>query len=65
MGDLCRLVWYVVIGLFRSQAELQAEILVLRISSTCCGASLRTDRFKNFDRLVFVGLYSLASSWMA
>jgi hypothetical protein len=30
MGDLCRLVWCVATGLFRSRAALQAEILVLR-----------------------------------
>jgi len=30
MGDLCRLIWYLMTGLFRSRAALQAEILVLR-----------------------------------
>jgi hypothetical protein len=30
MGDLCRLVWSAVVGLFQSRAALQAEILVLR-----------------------------------
>jgi len=30
MSDLCRLIWCAVIGLFRSQAALQAEIVLLR-----------------------------------
>jgi hypothetical protein len=30
MGDLCRLIWTAVVGLFRSRAALQAEVLVLR-----------------------------------
>jgi hypothetical protein len=30
MGDLCRLIWCAVAGLFRSRAALQAEVLVLR-----------------------------------
>jgi len=30
MSDLCRLIWYALIGLFRPRTALQAEILVLR-----------------------------------
>jgi hypothetical protein len=30
MSDLCRLIWCASIGLFRSRAALEAEILVLR-----------------------------------
>jgi hypothetical protein len=30
MSDLCRLVWCALIGLFRSRAALEAEIIVLR-----------------------------------
>ena len=30
MSDLCRLIWCALIGLFRSRAALEAEILVLR-----------------------------------
>jgi hypothetical protein len=30
MSDLCRLIWCALIGLFRSRASLEAEILVLR-----------------------------------
>jgi hypothetical protein len=28
MGDVCRLIWFVVAGLFRSRAALQVEVLV-------------------------------------
>jgi hypothetical protein len=30
MGDMLKLVWWAVIGLFRSRASLQVEILTLR-----------------------------------
>jgi hypothetical protein len=30
MRDLCRLIWWVLVGLFRSRAALEAENLVLR-----------------------------------
>jgi hypothetical protein len=30
MSDLCRLIWCALIGLFRSRAALEAEILILR-----------------------------------
>jgi hypothetical protein len=32
MSNLCRLIWYALIGLLRSRAALEAEILVLGIS---------------------------------
>ena len=61
MGDLCRLVWYAVIGLFRSQAALQAEILVLRHQlNVLRRKSPKRTVLNNIDRLVFVVLYSLA-----
>ena len=61
MGDLCRLVWYLVIGLFRSQAALNAEIIVLRHQlSVLRRKSPERVVLTNFDRLLFVGLYSLA-----
>src|SRR6185369_3874755 len=60
MGDLGRLVWYIVIGVFRSQAALQAENLVLRHQLNVL-RRISPDRvaLTNIDRLVFVGLYSL------
>jgi hypothetical protein len=30
MWDLCRLIWWVLVDLFRPRAKLEAEILVLR-----------------------------------
>jgi hypothetical protein len=30
MGDILKLIWWTVIGLFRSRASLEAEILALR-----------------------------------
>jgi hypothetical protein len=30
MRDLCRLIWWALVGLFRSRAALEAENLVLR-----------------------------------
>jgi hypothetical protein len=30
MSDLCRLIWSAMVGLFRSRAALQAEIVLLR-----------------------------------
>jgi hypothetical protein len=30
MRDVCSLIWFALIGLFRSRASLQAEILMLR-----------------------------------
>jgi hypothetical protein len=30
MGDMLKLIWWAVIGLFRSRASLEAEILTLR-----------------------------------
>jgi transposase InsO family protein len=60
MGDLCRLFWYLVVGLFRSRAALQAEILVLRHQlNVLRRRSPKRLVFKNLDRLVFAGLYSL------
>src|SRR5271155_2083256 len=54
MNDLCRLIWCAVIGLFRSQAALQAEIILLRRGSP------KRVNLSNIDRLVFAGTYSLA-----
>jgi hypothetical protein len=35
MGDLLKLIWYAVAGLFGSRAALQTEVLALGISSMC------------------------------
>jgi hypothetical protein len=61
MGDLCSLIWRVVVGLFRSRAALQAEILVLRHQlNVLRRKSPKRTAFSNLDRLVFTGLYHLA-----
>src|SRR5215467_3696470 len=60
MSDLCALVWCAVVGLFRSRAALQAEILVLRHQlNVLRRRSPRRVATTNVDRLVFAGLYRL------
>src|SRR5947209_2769991 len=61
MSDLCRLIWCALIGLFRSRAALEAEILVLRHQlNVLRRKSPKRLAFGNADCLVFVGLYRLA-----
>src|SRR5271156_5414134 len=61
MSDLCRLIWCAVIGLFRSQAALQAEIVLLRHQlNVLRRGSPKGVNLSNSDRLVFAGTYSLA-----
>src|SRR5262245_3297825 len=61
MRDLCRLIWYTLIGLFRSRAALEAEILVLRHQLNVLGRSCpRRVALSSIDRLLLVGLYRLA-----
>src|SRR6201981_3109921 len=61
MDDLYRLIWCAVVGLFRSRAALQAEILVLRHQlNVLRRKSPKRVAFNNVDRLVFTGLYRLA-----
>jgi hypothetical protein len=62
MSDLCRLIWSAVVGLFRSRAALQAEILFLRHQlNVLRRRSPKRVPLCNIDRLVFAGLYCLAS----
>ena len=61
MSDLCRLIWCVLIGLFRSRAALEAEILVLRHQlNVLRRKSPKRLTFSSIDRLLLVGLYRLA-----
>ena len=61
MGDFCRLIWCAVIGLFRSRAALQAEILVLRHQlNVLRRKGPKRITFRAIDRLLFAGLYRLA-----
>jgi hypothetical protein len=61
MSDLCRLIWCALIGLFRSRAALEAEILVLRHQlNVLRRKSPKRLAFGNVDRLVLAGLYRVA-----
>ena len=61
MGDLFRLIVCAVVGLFRSRAALQAEILVLRHQlNVLQRKSPKRVVLSNVDRVVFTGLYRLA-----
>jgi hypothetical protein len=61
MADLFKLIWLAIIGLFRSRASLEAEILALRYQLNV----LRRRAPKRiavtvFDRLIFASLYRIA-----
>src|SRR6267154_48000 len=65
MRDVCSLIWLALIGLFRSRASLQAEILTLRHQiNVLRRKSPQRLGFTSIDRLVFAGLYRLAP-WRA
>jgi hypothetical protein len=57
LGDLLKLIWYAVAGLFRSRATLQTEVLALRhqLNMLRRRAPKRV-AVSNIDRLVFAGL---------
>ena len=61
MADVLKLIWWAVIGLFRSRASLEAEILTLRCElNVLRRKSSKRVAFSNFDRLIFVCLYQIA-----
>ena len=61
VGDMLKLVWWAVIGLFRARASLEAEILTLRHQlNVLQRKSPKRFTFSNFDRLVFATLYRFA-----
>jgi hypothetical protein len=63
MGDLCRLIWCGLIGLLRSRAALEVEILIRRHQlNVLRRKSPGRLVFSSIDRLVFTGLYRLAPS---
>lgn len=63
MGDLLKLIWFIVIGLFRSRASLEAEILALRHQlNVLRRRAPKRIAFNTFDALVFASLYRLAPS---
>jgi hypothetical protein len=54
MGDLLRLIWYAVAGLFRSRAALQTEVLALRHQlNVLRRRAPKRVTVSNIDRLVF------------
>jgi transposase InsO family protein len=60
MSDLCRLIWCALIGLLRSRAALEAEILVLRHQLNILRRkSPKRVALSSIDRLLLVGLYRL------
>src|SRR5271165_3619467 len=60
MWDACKLLWSLLIGLFRSRASLEAENLVLRQQLIVLRRTApKRLRFSAFDRLLLVGLYRL------
>ena len=61
MRDICNLLWCALVGLFRSRASLEAEILVLRHQlNVLRQKSRKRVVFTDVDRLLFAGLYHLA-----
>ena len=62
MWDGCRVIWSLLIGLFRSRATLEAENLVLRQQILVLRRTApKRLSFNALDRLIFVGLYRLFS----
>jgi transposase InsO family protein len=58
---MLKLIWWVVIGLFRSRASLEAEIVALRHQlNVLRKKSPKRLAYRNFDRLIFAGLYRIA-----
>jgi hypothetical protein len=61
MGDLLKLIWCIVIGLFRSRAVREAEILTLRHQLDVLQRKApKRVVFSTFDRFVFASLYRIA-----
>src|SRR5436190_19613304 len=60
MVEVFILLWSALIGLFRSRARLEAEILVLRHQLNVVRRNApKRFVFGTFDRLAFVGLYRI------
>src|ERR1700739_3899631 len=65
MRDAFSLIWLGLIGLFRSRASLQAEILTLRHQLNVLRRKApQRLTFTSIDRLVFAGLYRLATGML-
>jgi hypothetical protein len=58
MGEIVKLVWWVVIGLFRSRASVEAETPMLRHQLNVLRRKApKRLAFSTFDRAVFASLY--------
>ncbi len=63
MRETCSLVWSALVGLLRSRASLEAEILVLRHQlNVQRRKSPKRLAFSTMDRLIFAGLYRMVPS---
>jgi hypothetical protein len=61
MIEFCKLIWCGLVGLFRSRASLEIEILALRHQLNILRRkSPKRPTFGSIDRVVFAGLYGLA-----
>src|SRR5580704_8780218 len=61
MADMLKLIWWAIIGLFRSRASLEAEIVALRHQlNVLRRKSPKRPAFSNFDRLIFACLYRIS-----
>ena len=61
MIALCKLIWCGLIGLFRSRASLEIEVLALRHQLNILRRkSPKRPTFGSIDRMIFAGLYGLA-----
>lgn len=61
MSELLGLIWWTLVGLFRSRASLEAELLTLRHQlNVLRRQSPKRPYFSNLDRLIFIGLYRIA-----
>jgi hypothetical protein len=61
MRDICSLLWCALVGLFRSRASMEAEILLLRHQlNVLRRKSPKRMAFTDVDRLVLARLYHLA-----
>src|ERR1700730_14473177 len=61
MGDMLKLIWWMVIGLFRSRASLEAEIVALSHQlNVLRRKSPKRLAFSSFDRFFFASLYRIA-----
>src|SRR6266571_9313877 len=60
MWDLCRLIWWMLVDLFRPRAKLEAEILVLRQQINVLRRTApKRLLLRGIDRLIFVSVFRL------